>query len=358
MKRYGAAFNPNGSGVMGGYGSSSVFGMRNTTQGSPVETFGNTFLAAGGTTKNAATFDAIEPLRTGRFIFKCLKIPAIFDPTVIPAFKFFFEYAVKSFSGINDVTLETAEGVSMGPTTNAIVYPTIVKNSNNDFTIQSIVTKGGGVIKLLQYWIYGISDPMTGFATMNGKNIPFHRENYGATFIYILLGPTARPNDIEYAAIFHNAFPTNIPESLFDAGALGDVAITPTYDIQMNGIYQGGAEVDILAQNIVALWMGHSTSQQDEPLAAYMYNGYMTDEIIRDRDFQNSVGMDINSRNEHALTTNPDHAIYSRETLDTRRQIRDIHGLNTNKFEKLGDANSALNQANIPAANKPELTGA
>lgn len=220
-----------------------------------------------------ASLALVEPLRLGHFLWKCIKIPPFFHPKVVDVFRFVFEGMVKEVSGIPQNTISVITQ-NFGPVGAAVDYPGIYQESGKEVTIKTTEVRASVVRKMLNYWIGGMSDRETGIGTLYGKNIPYAKSNYAASFIYVVSGITGRVEDIEYACIYHECFPTSEVTSHMSTVTLGDAGSVGDVDITLTGIYQVGPEVDILAQFCVAAWGIYSESAENQTLPTWTYNLY------------------------------------------------------------------------------------
>lgn len=232
-----------------------------------------------------ASLALIEPLRLGHFLWKCIKIPAFFHPKVIDVFRFVYEGMVKEVSGIpaNQISVITQ---SFGPVGASADYPGIYQEQGKEVTIKTMEVRSSVARKMQDYWIGGLSDRETGIGTMYGKNIPYARSNYSASFLFVVSGITGRVEDIEYACIWHECFPTQELSGYLSTITLGDVGSVSDVDITLTGIFQRGAEVDIFAQFMVAAWGIYSENAENQTLPTWAYNlyyGYAQDSANRDK---------------------------------------------------------------------------
>lgn len=217
--------------------------------------------------------DAQEPIRMGKFIVKTLKIPAFFDPVMARLMKFVFEDNVKQISGIPENQLDTISQTN-GANRTESDFPGSYKQSGKDLSLTTIEYAGGVVRKLINYWIYGISDRDTTIAHMYGKNLPFVRSSYSASFLYVMLGPTARPTDIEFNCAFHECWPTKEVGGYLSSNTLGDAGSVSDVEVNFTGMYQNCNELDILGQLITASYGLYSESALGQTLPAYIYATY------------------------------------------------------------------------------------
>lgn len=128
-------------------------------------------------------------------------------------FKHVLEYANTAVSGINDVEVQSQQfsGSYVGREFN---IPTIAKHGTNSVTISTYEFSGRPMGELLHWWISGVIDFQSGFATYHGMidehQIDVKESNHTAEFIYCVTDRTGRADGIEFACMFADCFPTGI----------------------------------------------------------------------------------------------------------------------------------------------------
>lgn len=215
-----------------------------------------------------------EPFKVGRFLLKVLKNVPFFDPKVMEAWRYIIEDSALEFSGIQSYQLETFQKTH-GVIRQNSTYVGIYKENNGDFTIKVPETAGQLVRKAIDYWHFGMSDPKTGVAHFYGKDIRDLQPNKSMTILYVLLGPTCRPEDIEYAAIYHDCVCTTPKHDHVNAGALGEAGQGVEHDLTFSGIFDRGPEVDRLAAVIVDREGLYEERSQNALLPAYIYKNWL-----------------------------------------------------------------------------------
>lgn len=266
-----------------GYGIGGINGMHhdvlgwdNTTVGMASSVFDNLLSQNGVRTNDPNYLGALEPIRAGKFIVKWLKVPTFFNTVAVQYLKFFLENAVKSVSGISSNQLAVSGTVQFGANQSEMDFPGNLKQNNKNVELTTITCTGDGLGKLMRYWMYGITDPETNIHHMYGKNLRFIRANYSGTLIYVFLGPTARPGDIEYSCIWHDVWPTSPDgKDIFNSGEIGSDTAVQDRTVELTGIFQDGPECNILAKYIVAGTGLAGQSYFDQMLPAYMYDKYI-----------------------------------------------------------------------------------
>jgi hypothetical protein len=225
---------------------------------------------------------AREPFKVGRFLIKILKTVPWFDKKVMYAWRYIIEDTSFSFEGIADYTFETFTR-QHGVIKQTSAYGGIFKETNGEFTIKVPETAGQLVRKAIDYWIYGMSDPKTGVATFYGKDVRDLQPNKSMTILYVLLGPTCRPDDIEYACIYHDAIITQARHQHNNSGTMGEAGNGIEHDLIFNGIFDRGPQVDLLASVIVDREGLYEERSWNSLLPQYMYDEYLTDSAHPDK---------------------------------------------------------------------------
>ena len=217
-----------------------------------------------------------EPLRLGRFIGVWLRKPNFFHESVLPYWDVFLQDKILEVSGVQDNEI----GV-ISKTTGSVQrnedYAGSYKEGNGKFTIKVPEVKGSPVRKIMKYYISGISDPVTGTAHFHGNNsLRFSKVNYGGDFLYILLGPTMRPDDIEYACLWVNAFPTKDFIGHLNSGAIGEPGSGDlSFDIEFSGSYIQNNAVNKMAQLVTQAVGLYKDTNEDVVLPSYIYKNYL-----------------------------------------------------------------------------------
>ena len=266
-----------------GYGVGGINGMHhnvvgwdNTTVGMASSVFDNLLSQNGVRTNDPNYIGALEPIRSGRFIVKWLKLPTFFDPVAAKYLKFFLENAVRQVSGISDSQIAESGTVTFGANGQEMSFPGNLKENNKNVTLTTITCTGDGLGKLMRYWMYGITDPQTNVHHMYGKDMRSIRPNYSGTLMYIFMGPTCRPGDIEYACIWHEVWPqSGDGKGKWESNEIGSDTAVGEQQVELTGIFQDGPEVNILAKYIVAGTGLAGQSYFDQMLPAYMYTDYI-----------------------------------------------------------------------------------
>ena len=305
----------------------NVVGWDNTTVGMASSVFDNLLTQNGIKSFDPNHIGALEPIRTGKFIVKWLKVPSFFNPVAVKYLKFFLENAVRSVEGIADNQINASGSVTFGPNGQQFDFPGQLTQGNKDVTLNTITCTGDGLGKLMRYWMYGITDPVTGIHHMYGKDLRFIRPNYSGTLLYVFLGPTCRPGDIEYACLWNEVWPSS-PDgvSKFNSGEIGSDTAVDAQSVTLSGIFQDGPEVNILAKYIVAGTGLAGQSYFEQMLPAYMYDKYIgpLNSPNSRADVQKQLDMTIATRMASEAAGN----VYG-TAMGTRKTVTDQYGVNT-----------------------------
>jgi hypothetical protein len=222
------------------------------------------------------TVSVNEPLRLGRFVGVWLRKPPFFNETINAYWDYFFQDKILEVSGLSDNNIEV-----MTRTTGAVgreeAFAGYYKQTNSKFSIKVPEVKGSPVRKLLKYYLGGISDPVTGTNHFYGKpDFRFTKVNYTGDFLYVLLGPTMRPDDIEFACIWANAFPNIDLMGHLNSGAIGEAGSADlSFDVEFSGDFIQNNAVNRIAQNVVEGLGYHKDTREDVVLPGYMYDEYL-----------------------------------------------------------------------------------
>jgi hypothetical protein len=280
---------------------------------------------------------AREPYKVGRFLIKILKTVPWFDKKVMYTWRYIIEDTAVSINGITDYTFETFDR-QHGVIKQTSTYGGIFKETNGEFTIKVPETAGQLVRKAIDYWFYGLSDPKTGVAHFYGKDVRDLQPNKSMSILYVLLGPTCRPDDIEYACIWHDAILTQSKHSHNNSDTLGEAGSGVDHDLPFKGIFDRGPQVDLLASIMVDREGLYEERSYNALLPQYMYDEYLTDSLHPDKADYNIT---IANRLQHEIDMTDGVKAYSDKA----------------KYEGIKNAQAALFQDN-PDAGKNGLGNA
>lgn len=304
------------------------FGWDNTTVGMASSVFDNLLSQNGVRSNDPNYIGALEPIRAGRFIVKWLKVPTFFNKTAVKYLKFFLENAVKSVSGLQDNTIAAAGDITFGANGQTMSFPGNLKQNNQTVSLSTVTCTGDGLGKLMRYWMYGITDPITGIHHMYGRDLRFIRPNYCGTLMYIFMGPTCRPGDIEYACIWHEVWPTSGDgTSQWESQEIGSDTAISDKQVDFTGIFQDGPEVNILAKYIVAGTGLAGQSYFDQMLPAYMYENFMMK--LQNADKETIKGIEISQK---AKMDAANEYIYDQSIKDARTEALKSYGVTSERL--------------------------
>lgn len=270
-----------------------------------------------------------EPFKVGRFLLKVLKNVPFFDPKVMEAWRYIIEDSALEFSGIQSYQLETFQKTH-GVIRQNSTYVGIYKENNGDFTIKVPETAGQLVRKSIDYWHFGMSDPKTGVAHFYGKDIRDLQPNKSMSILYVLLGPTCRPEDIEYAAIYHDCVCTTPKHDHVNAGALGEAGQGVEHDLTFSGIFDRGPEVDRLAAVIVDREGLYEERSQNALLPAYIYKNWLGEDASQNMSISGLTLVDRLAASVD-LDTSGDSGITDDGGMKTAREVLMTQNVVTNQ---------------------------
>ncbi len=257
---------------------------------------------------------AREPFRVGRFLVKWLKAPPFFPEIACKYLKFIFEDMVREVSGIPENSIDTFQ-VTNGSIRAETTYPGIYKESGGRLTLQVYETQGSLVRKFIDYWISGISDRKTGVCHMYGAKMRAILPNMAGSFLYVLLGPGCRPEDMEFSCMLHECFPSAEKVAHNNSGSIGDAGSGVSLDIEFAGIYDRGPEIDVLARKVVEGYNLYGQTFLNQLLPSYLYQSdiYNTEGAAK-----KFLSVDIDDRLEMINAEEPENAVYNQSVIGNR----------------------------------------
>ena len=136
------------------------------------------------------------------------------NPTLATRFKNLTEKGATSFDGIQDMQVST-EDVTGGIAGNSFKQVTNMKDEFDTFTMKVYELQGSPYREAIEYWLTGIRDPKSGWATYHGQiqqnGMTYSAANHSGELIYIATDPSGMK--VEYACIVANVIPTKVPKS-------------------------------------------------------------------------------------------------------------------------------------------------
>jgi hypothetical protein len=317
-----------GVGGINGMHHKNAVGWDNTTVGMASSVFDNLLSQNGVRTNDPNYIGALEPIRAGKFIVKWLKVPTFFDAVAVKYLKFFLENAVKSVSGLSDNQINAAGSLTFGANGQEMDFPGQLKENNKNVQLTTITCTGDGLGKLMRYWQYGITDPITNVHHMYGKNLRFIRPNYSGTLMYIFMGPTCRPGDIEYSCIWHEVWPSSGDgKDKWNSQEIGSDQAVGEQTVELSGIFQDGPECNILAKYIVAGTGLAGQSYFDQMLPAYMYDKYIGN--IKGQKDTNETIQGLSLAQEHKMSAANVGTTYTADVQNIRTEMLSKYGLDS-----------------------------
>ena len=240
---------------------------------------------------------AREPFRVGRFLVKWTKAPPFFPDMAVKYLRWIFEDMVMEVSGVPENSIDKID-IQNGAVHATTSYPGIYHESGNSVTLKVRECAGSPVRKFLDYWISGVSDRKTGVCHMYGAKLRAVLPNMAGSILYVLLGPTCRPEDIEFACMWHEIMPYSEKASHMNSGNIGDAGSGVDMDIEFSGQYDRGPEIDLFARKVVEGYNLYGQSYLNQLLPSYMYDPNIFGASKEEWTQQNSI--DIEARLDNA----------------------------------------------------------
>jgi len=169
-------------------------------------------------------------------------------PDKMRKFKHVLEYANTGISGINDIDVNS-ETISGGYVGREFAIPTIAKNNTNSFTVSTYEFSGRPMGEVLHWWVSGVMDLQSAFATYHGVNLPVKQSNHTAEFFYVVTDRTGKSSGVEFACMFANCFPTSIKLDHLNYRA-GEASIAEM-DITFSCTMYDGPQINQIAKQLL-----------------------------------------------------------------------------------------------------------
>lgn len=289
-----------------------------------------------------------EPFRVGRFLVKWVKAPPFFPDMAVKYLRWIFEDMVMEVSGVPENSIDKID-IQNGAVHVTTSYPGIYHESGNSVTLKVRECAGSPVRKFIDYWLSGVSDRKTGVCHMYGAKLRAVLPNMAGSILYVLLGPTCRPEDIEFACMWHEIMPYAEKASHMNSGNIGDAGSGVDMDIEFSGQYDRGPEIDIFARKVVEGYNLYGQSYLNQLLPSYMYDSTIYNATADEWKQQNSVDIEdrLNNAKDQAEAAG-ESPIYTDELRANRTAqfepyfARFKQGTNASTFGEMGvvDANS------------------
>jgi hypothetical protein len=341
-----------GLGGLNGIKHTDVIGWENTTVG-PAGNVSSRLSPQNGVQPVDPNILALrEPFRQGRFLVKWLKAPPFFNAKMVEYLRFIFEDMVKSCDGIPENSIDKFEQTN-GAVAAKASYPGIYKESGGDVTLKVFETTGMIVRKFLDYWISGISDRKTGVSHMYGKHLRSILPNKAGSLIYVLLGPTCRPEDIEFSCMWHEIFPVQEKTSYANSGGIGEAGSGQEVDVTFSGIYDRGPEIDLLAKKIVQGYNLYGQTFLTAPLPAYLYDGALYED---NGNLKTNIGVDMYNRiKQNSAIDDPIKGnVYNGDAVAQRDALRATGDMKTEWLNGSWDDNADVGKMDQTTADDSE----
>lgn len=196
----------------------------------------------------------LDPYVTGYAFIYWVDLPSWFEKD--PDLKYFKQLTQKnfrSFQGVNGYDLNTIATQS-GFAGNEMNYAGDVNRNNTEFSISHKEFSGGVMRKMYQKWFSLIRDPRTGIALYPKLyGVDYGARNHTGQLLYIVTRPDVTNTDkqvVEYAALYLNVFPTNVPLDTLYNFEIGSQD-SPTIEITFKGYQEAGPDVEEFAAEIL-----------------------------------------------------------------------------------------------------------
>ena len=284
-----------------------------------------------------------EPYHGGHLIFKVLSWPPFWNEKMIRLGQILLEDQLRGLDGITNGQLQTIERES-GAVKRASTYVANYKENNGKFTLKFPEFRGMPGRKLADYWLHGMSDPMTGATHFYGKQLQPNQMNKGMTAIAIITGPTRRPDDIEFACLWVGAAPTSELLDLLGSVNIGEEGDGGEYSWEMGsvGFDRKSPELYALAKKIVYGVNYFGQSFLDGAVPYELYKNYLSADVS----LQN-LRSDISAQGNHTrfvAESSPEKGTFYSENEAARMNIRTAIGIEETanevgmRSDSIGDA--------------------
>lgn len=238
-------------------------------------------LFLGGTNVAHDVLEQYDPLKTGYarlfMVRKPIWLDAYFANTPkMNKFKHILEYGNVSISGLSDISVQTNQ-ITGGYVGKSFEIPSYASDDTSSLSVQVYEYSGSPIREVLHEWINGSTDLMSGLTHYNGKlgekvngvSLSANQANQTAEFIYVVTDCTGM--NVEYACMFANCFPKNIPLDPFNYSSGQHELVETTIEftatkyesIQINQIAKRLIEKYKVLTNSLNFFSGHKKSEFD-----------------------------------------------------------------------------------------------
>lgn len=183
-------------------------------------------LFLGGTNVAHDVLEQYDPLKTGYarlfMVRQPIWVAEYFKYTPkMNKFKHILEYGNVSISGLSDISVQTNQ-ITGGYVGKSFEIPSYASDDTSSLSVQVYEYSGSPIREVLHEWINGSTDLMSGLTHYNGlladtssdAKLIANQANQTAEFIYVVTDCTGM--NVEYACMFANCFPKNIPLDPFN----------------------------------------------------------------------------------------------------------------------------------------------
>jgi len=270
-------------------------------------------LFMGGTNVAHDVLAQYDPLKTGYNRIFMVRKPIWLDEyfggkgannNKLDKFKHILEYGNVSISGLSDISVNT-NSIQGGYTGKSFEIPSYAEDGTNSLSIQVYEFSGSPVREVLHEWINGTTDLMSGLTHYNGilgnkttdgtdVAITANQANQTAEFIYVATDCTG--TEVEYACMFANCFPKNIPLDPFNYSSGQHELVETT--IEFTATKYESTQINILAKALINKYKVLSNSLN-------FYSGIDESSLGTGRHYDNKSGKLVDGEVEFKEVNSP-----------------------------------------------------
>ena len=211
-----------------------------------------------------ATHDVLkqyDPLTTGYYRLFMVREPVFLkkyfeEPggkrlSKFTAYKHILEYGNVGVSGLSSPSVDF-DAIKGGYAGRSFEIPKGTDDSTNELTIKVYDFSGSIMREVTHAWVNGGVDLITGFTHFNGLiasgEVAFSQANQTAEFIYVVTDRTGMK--VEYACMFANCFPKEIPTDHFNSDSPEDHNLV-SFDLKFTTTKYEGYDVNEKAKALL-----------------------------------------------------------------------------------------------------------
>lgn len=192
-----------------------------------------------------------DPFIGGRARLFMVRKPLVLEqaiPNKLNKFKHILEYGNTGVNGIGDMSVDFQE-ISGGYLNRKFSVPTSVTDDTDTITIKVYEFSGGPVREVIYTWVNSVIDTISGLTHYNGidEKIARIQSNHTAEFIYCVTDNTG--DNVEYACLLANCFPTTIKNDHFNYNA-GEHNIVE-YEVPFKATKYEGMQINKIATSLL-----------------------------------------------------------------------------------------------------------